>query len=266
MNDSDSAPIFFFDNDDPQMQAAYAKAQATFRYLWRELSWEYRRIVPALDFACVKTPFSDPDGETDEDGRPQVEQMWISEVEFDGEQITGTLINSPNWLTSVAEGDEVTIPLSAVTDWMYAINSKAYGGYTVNLMRQRMDPHELGEHDSAWGLEFGDPDVIDLVPAWEEGGESDPAADHPMDVNVSEAVRGQLQDDPELLNGSDDDGWTFLHHFALGGANNCIRVLLEEGADPNVKTNQGKTPLDFAQMLGWESVAQLLRERGAQSG
>lgn len=244
MNDSESSPIFFFDNDDPQMQAAYAKAQATFRYLWRELSWEYRRIVPALDFACVKTPFSDSDGETDEDGHPQVEQMWISDVEFDGETITGTLINSPNGLTSVAEGDEVQIPIGAITDWMYA----------------------LGEHDAAWGLDFGDPDVIDLVPAWEEDGESDPAADHPMDVNVSEAVRGQLKDDPELLNGSGDDGWTFLHHFALAGANNCVRVLLEEGADPNAKTNHGKTPLDFARMLGWESVAQQLRENGGQNG
>lgn len=265
MTDSESSPTFFFDNDDPEMQEAYGKAQATFRYLWRELSWEYRRIIPGLDFACVKSAFSDPDGERDEDGNPQAEQMWISDVNFDGERITGTLINSPNWLTSVSEGDEVQLPLSEITDWMYSIGDEVYGGYTVNLMRKRMEPDERAEHDQAWGLDFGDPDVIDLVPAWEEGQPADPAADHPMDVNVAESVRGDLKDDPELVNMSDDDGWTFLHQFALGGAINCVRVLLDEGADPNAKTSNGKTPLDLAQSLGWESIAQLLRENGANS-
>lgn len=263
MNNSEPEPIFYFNNDDPEMQEAYARAQATFRYLWRELSWEYRRIIPGLDFACVKAPFWDEDGEKDEAGNPRVEQMWLSDVSFDGETITGTLINSPNWLTSVAEGDEVSLPLSGITDWMYAIGGEAYGGYTVNLMRKRMDPDERGEHDAAWGLNFGDPDVIDLVPAWEEGQAADPAADHPMDVNIAESVQGQLKDDPELINMADDDGWTFLHQFSLAGANNCVRVLLEEGADPNARTKDGKTPLDLAQTLGWEGIAQLLRERGA---
>ena len=33
-----------FDNSDPEMQGAYEKARATFRYFWREVAWERRRI------------------------------------------------------------------------------------------------------------------------------------------------------------------------------------------------------------------------------
>jgi hypothetical protein len=40
-----------FDDSDPEMQRAYESARATFRFFWRELAWERRRIVPALDLA-----------------------------------------------------------------------------------------------------------------------------------------------------------------------------------------------------------------------
>ena len=59
MSESNSAKIFSFDGGDPEMQHAYENARNTFRYFWREMAWERRRIVPALDMACVKAPFSD---------------------------------------------------------------------------------------------------------------------------------------------------------------------------------------------------------------
>lgn len=46
--------IIKFDAEDPEMLAAYKNAQSTFKFFWRELSWEYRRIIPALEIAAVK--------------------------------------------------------------------------------------------------------------------------------------------------------------------------------------------------------------------
>ena len=43
--------VFMSKDDDPEMQRAYENARATFRYFWREISWERRRIVPGLDLA-----------------------------------------------------------------------------------------------------------------------------------------------------------------------------------------------------------------------
>src|SRR5262245_60992459 len=93
--------VFMFDNSNPEMQAAYLRARASFRYFWREVAWERRRIVPALDMECVKAPFSDGEHGKRVEGRPEVEHMWMSEIDFDGRVVSGVLLNSPNWLQTV---------------------------------------------------------------------------------------------------------------------------------------------------------------------
>ncbi|MGL4583549.1 MAG: DUF2314 domain-containing protein, partial [Flavobacterium sp.] len=35
-------PIFYAKGDDPILVEAYKKAQDSFKYFWRELTWEYR--------------------------------------------------------------------------------------------------------------------------------------------------------------------------------------------------------------------------------
>ena len=53
MSDSQSK-VFLFDGSDPEMLRAHENARANFRYFWRELHWERRRIIPGLDLASVK--------------------------------------------------------------------------------------------------------------------------------------------------------------------------------------------------------------------
>ena len=91
MSESQSSKVFMFDNSDPQMQQAYEKARASFRYFWREVAWERRRIVPALDLACVKAPFADGPQATRTKDAPEVEHMWLSEVDFDGKFVSAFL-------------------------------------------------------------------------------------------------------------------------------------------------------------------------------
>ena len=57
---SSESPIFPSPSDDSEMDQAALKARDTFRYFWREMAWEQRRIVPALELAAVKAGFSDP--------------------------------------------------------------------------------------------------------------------------------------------------------------------------------------------------------------
>ena len=157
----EESPIFMFDADDPEMQAAVLRARETFKYFWRELFWEFRRIIPGVDVSAVKLPFADCEL-TDEDAK--VEQMWVNEIDFDGREIHGTLINSPNWLKSVKVGDEVSVPVGGISDWMYVVSGEVYGGFTVNQIRSRMGAAERREHDEAWGLDFGDPAEEKLFP------------------------------------------------------------------------------------------------------
>ena len=48
------------------------------------------------------------------------------------------------------------------------------------------------------------------------------------------------------------------------GALEVVRVLLEHGADVEVKTNDGHTALQFADGEGRDKVVELLREYGAE--
>ncbi len=271
MSESQQSKVFLFDKDDPDMQRAYEEARSTFKYFWRELAWESRRIVPGLDLACVKAPFADGAPSKSSKGNPEVEQMWLGEVDFDGQFITGALLNSPNWLKSVKAGDSARFTLEEITDWMYAFDGEVFGAYTVNLMRSRMSRAERNDHDSAWGLNFGDPNSIRIMPVTKTwggmikgwfGGKTDPdIQEHPMSKVAGTALKQQLLDEPAMLHEKDDRGWTLLHHQALAGSTATVEILLELGADTNAKTNHGMTPLQLAQSLKWDKVITLLKAR-----
>lgn len=270
MSDAEQSKIFMFTGNDPQMARAYEQARATFRYFWRELSWEHRRIVPGLDLACVKAAFMDPGPQRAGDDAPEAEQMWFSDIDFDGQTVSGMLLNAPNWLKSIKQGDAVSIPFNEITDWMFAVHGEVYGAHTVNVMRSRMSPRERKDHDEAWGLSFGEPHTIRLVYAPPKSGgllgklfakpRPQPELDeHPMSENMAPKLREELSKNPAMLHVKDDKGWTFLHQLALAGSTACVKVLLENGADKNAKTPQGQTPLELAQIFHWERVIALLK-------
>jgi len=257
MSDSKLSTVFYFEGDDPEMLEAYEKARATFRYLWRELTWEYRRIIPALGMSGVKAVFYDekPRG----NAKPAVEQMWFTDLFFDGNLITGRLLNKPNKVRSVKAGDQVSRSLNEITDWMFSYGDEPFGGFTVNLMRSKMSPEERQSHDNAWGMKFGDPANVRILPDSQSEDE-----EHPMSENMGPSLEEHLKNDPIGLLSPDENGWTTLHSMALGGSYAAVKILLEHAADPSAPTGNGMTPLQLARCLGWEKVAALLLEHGAK--
>lgn len=251
MSDKKS-PVYRASADDPALAAAMVRARATFKYLWRELTWEYRRIVPALDLAAVKAAFKDDRGD-------DVEHMWLGEIAFDGDHITATLLNDPNDLKSVSAGDRITLAPEELEDWMYVSGGHVYGAFTVHAMRAKMSPAERRGHDEAWGFEFGDPSRVEVVPAWAPPAPADPDAEHPMSENMAPTLADAIDADPTaFLTKQDARGFTMLHSLALGGSAACVRVLLSKGASPSLRTKSGKTAGDLAQQMGWTRVVDLL--------
>lgn len=259
--------IFFAEGDDPKMIEAFKNAQETFKYFWRELSWESRRIIPGLTVACVKVGFSQNRNDDD----PVVEHMWINDINFDGEQITGVLINDPYELTNIQNGDEVTIPLNQISDWLFAIQGsspkglsklfssslpRAYGGFTIQAMRSEMTNKERKDHDKAWGLDFGDFNEVLLVNEQKEKPEN--LIEHPMSINMKEKLQDFLKQNPNEIDYQDEDGFSLLHRETIAGNRTSVSVLLEFGVNKEMKTNQGKTALDIAKQLNWEHLIPVL--------
>ncbi|CAD0004147.1 YegJ family protein [Flavobacterium chungangense] len=246
----ESTPIFFADGESPKMIDAFKKAQETFKYFWRELSWEYRRIIPALEVACVKLAFTQ-----EIENETIVEHMWINDINFDGEKIYGILVNDPNELTNVNNGDEVEIPFNQISDWLFATQGKTYGGFTIQAMRSEMTQKEREEHDDAWGMNFGD--FNDILVVYEQKENPQNLTEHPMSINMKESLEDFIKNNPTELTSKDELGYTFLHRETIAGNSTSVQVLIDSGADVNAKTNNGKTALDFARQLNWEHVIPL---------
>lgn len=218
--------------------------------MWRELSWEQRRIVPALDLALVKGAFCDTPGKR---GAP-IEHMWLNDIDFDGRNVTGVLLQPPIRLKSVAEGDRVRVSLGRLGDWMYAIAGEVYGAFSIDLLRSELSVKERVEHDEGWDLDFGEPGTIKIVPD-----NQDPEEEHPMCLNMAKSFRSFLSKDPDLINNADKKGWTLLHHQALAGNKTIVDILLKEGANPKAKTKKGRTALDLAKAAPWPKIEATLR-------
>ncbi|MDY0930556.1 MULTISPECIES: DUF2314 domain-containing protein [Chryseobacterium] len=266
--------FIFTDGRDPKMIEAYKKAQETFKYFWREQSWEYRRIIPGLNLACVKASFS----EIDPDGEKIVEHMWINDINFDGDTVSGYLINEPNDLTTIQPGDYFEIPLNEISDWLFAITPmqkkakglsklfsssaepipKAYGGFTIQKMRADMSESERRDHDEAWQLDFGDFNEIEIVNEQKEKPEN--LIEHPMSKNMKEDFVKFLEEYPNELTNIDENGFTLLHRETIAGNLSSVEVLLEAGADKNLKTNNGKSALDYAKQLNWEHLIPIFEQ------
>lgn len=264
--------IYAVEGEDEVFLTAVANAKATFKFFWRELSWERRRVVPGLDLAAVKVSFgvdaSDPLS-------PSVENMWVADVEFDGELLSGVLMSEPQWVKSLAAGDQVSVPFADLNDWIYVSGGRAFGGFTVDALRSTMTPVERDEHDAAWGVDFAEAGVIELVPP-ASGQEplivtrgldtpSDRHAlakleriEHPMSLNVQDMIEQGLEDDPELISNYDQSGRMLLHREVLAGNHDFVHALLRRGADPQATDLHGRTSLALAQLAGWPRIITLL--------
>lgn len=244
---------FYFNGDDPAMLEAFKKAQLNFKYFWREVSWEYRRIIPALSMAAVKVAFSQ---EFEGEDEPTVEHMWVNEIDFDGEIISGTLINSPNDLTNINNGDAVQIPVSQISDWLIIFNGEPYGGYTMQTMRSRMSDTEREEHDQAWGLTF--PADGEVYVTLDQKEKPENLEEHPMSKNMREKFVEFLQQYPDEVKHADENGYTLLHRETIAGNKTSVELLLQNGASKEAATVNGKTALDFARLLKWHHLIPLL--------
>ena len=146
--------------------------------------------------------------------------------------------------------------IDEMSDWMFAVGGRAYGGFSVQAMRSRMQKGELKEHDKAWGLDFGD--FNDILVVYEQKEHPENLAEHPMSENMREQFEQYVKEHPSIVTDADELGFTQLHHEALAGNLALITVLLANGADKNIRTKSGKRAIDFAENLGWKDIVKAL--------
>ena len=143
-----------------------------------------------------------------------------------------------------------------MSDWLFAIDGRAYGGFSVQAMRSRMQKDELAEHDAAWGLDFGD--FKDILVVFEQKEHPENLIEHPMSKNMRDQVEKYIKEHPSMVTDTDEFGFTQLHHEALAGNLTIVNLLLENGANKNARTKSGKTAAELAKQIGWSEIAKVL--------
>jgi len=234
--------------------SAFNKAHETFKYFWRELSWEYRRIIPAFDLAYVKCAFIQEHSNSSDS--PLVEYMWISQIDFDGTTISGQLMNQPNYIDNVQAGEIIEQPFEAIVDWMFLTQDQVYGGFTIQEYRKQLNDSERKEYDASWGINFGDPNNILFVYDQEEHPEN--LIEHPMCEKMLDSFLNFIQTNPTVIHERDDRGNQLLHREAIAGNFLIIQALLQHNLDKSALNNQSMTASDLAHKMGWENIAKLL--------
>jgi uncharacterized protein YegJ (DUF2314 family) len=251
---------FAGDPAEARLERAAEAARQTFRFFWRELSWNYRRIHSEVELAIVRVPL--PTGLPASEG-PAHELLWMGDIRFDGDLITGTLLVQPQQVPGVDAQALLRIPLGEAVDWLYAADGIVYGAHTVQVARAAMSDEEREAHDQAWGGDFGDPEHVRLWP--EHHGPQlpldalDDAPEHPMSTLVVSEMQKSLRDRPEEMSRADLNGLVPLHREALAGNLAQVRLLLAAGANRDARTPAGLTPLDLAQRMGWPRVIEALQ-------
>jgi uncharacterized protein YegJ (DUF2314 family) len=84
--------------------------------------------------------------------RGLVEQFWVNIESATDTSFTGTIANHPGDITGVTYGERVTVPASEISDWMYVENGVLQGGYSVRLMRDRLQPEERPAFEREMGF------------------------------------------------------------------------------------------------------------------
>ena len=145
------AKVTLHKDDDPEIVAAGKTARGKFRYFWRELSWEYRRIVPGLDVAAFKVPFSDGDEDdvpcpvdndsSEEGGAEANEVQDVQDLPLDpsvsnnsskhnGSRngVTGTSLKpKATSITKKRSGWKVSVQKKSRDDWMLLMKTGSLG-------------------------------------------------------------------------------------------------------------------------------------------
>lgn len=133
--------VFNVSDNDPDMKAAVDKARKSVDHFIRHLA---KPGDGDSDFS-IKAVFTDGSN---------TEFMWVTDVTHADGVFSGVVNNNPNHLKNVKFGDSITVPKEEIADWMFVENGVLRGGYSIRVLRKRLNPKERKEFDSSTGLKI----------------------------------------------------------------------------------------------------------------
>ncbi|RFB90757.1 hypothetical protein B5K08_17625 [Rhizobium leguminosarum bv. trifolii] len=136
---------------DPAMAKAHEKSE-------RELDGflEKLRDPPAgTENYSIKLGFADKAkgvALTTDQMAPNVEFMWVYQIEASGDHFTALLSDTPEYIHNIKPDDRVEFEKSDIFDWMYTENGKVKGNYTACPLLLAGPKEQLEQYREIYGI------------------------------------------------------------------------------------------------------------------
>ena len=115
--------------DDPEMNAAIAKARSTLPVFWKS----FERPARNEDSFALKVKITDANG---------TEHFWVNEIQRKNGKISGEINNDPEIVKSVKIGQRIDVRDEQISDWMFTRNGKIVGNYTMRPLLKTLPKGE----------------------------------------------------------------------------------------------------------------------------
>ena len=131
------------------------------------------------------------------------------------------------------------------------VNARATNGWTALTLAAALGFEAIVNELLAHGADPNIADVYGWTPLMRAA-----------DANRPSSVRALLASRRTAIDARDENGQTALHHAALQGYDDVVRLLLGHGANVRVTDEAGHTPDALARAKGHRAVAEMLRTAG----
>ena len=125
--------VIYVPSDDPEMNAAIAKARSTLSEFWKAVE---AGNPNESDFA-LKVMIVDG---------PEVEHFWLTDVARSGAGYVGTISNDPNSVSNVTARQRYEFSEEEISDWLYFRNGKMVGNETMRPLLKRMPKEQADQY------------------------------------------------------------------------------------------------------------------------
>ena len=122
---NDAGPMFGVSGQDERVNHAMQQARDTVDIF---ISSMLNPIEEMRSFS-VKVPMT-------ENG--EVEHMWLNKLSIEGDEIEGEINNEPTTISNVVIGQKVKVNKSEISDWMFVVDGKMHGNFTLRAIIQDM--------------------------------------------------------------------------------------------------------------------------------
>jgi uncharacterized protein YegJ (DUF2314 family) len=128
-----SDKIINVSGDDAEMNAAIQTARGKLPEFWKV----FDKPEQGESHFALKVKIEDKQG---------VEYFWATSLRHQDDKLFGTINNDPEIVKSVKLGQEIEVPESDVSDWMFMRDGKMFGNYTLRVLFKQMPKAEVEKY------------------------------------------------------------------------------------------------------------------------